>query len=195
MEIGSNGAPDPVRRGLRCVVTAAPGAPPARGERIVVRRAAASDFAAFLAMGQAMAAESEVAFPPIDVPHARATFETAVARPGIACPLIAEAVAEDRITGDERAVEAAGMLVAALGRYLFSPEAFAAVDLLHVRPHHRGGPAARALIRAFEDWAYRVGARYAALSAQSGIAPVATGRFFARLGYAAEGAAYRKALG
>ncbi len=190
METVLDGAPARARRdGAR------PHAGAGRMPRIEVRRALLPDFPALLEMGHAMAAESRVAFPPIDVPHARATFEAAVERPGIACPLIAEAVEIERVTGERRVVEPAGMLVGALGRYLFSAETFAVADLLHVRPMHRGGPAARRLIRAFEDWAYRVGAAYVVLSTQSGVAPAATGRFFSRLGYRAEGAAYRRALG
>jgi len=189
METVLVGAPVRVRRGGACM-----GAGADRTSRIEVRRAVLRDFPALLEMGRTMAAESRVAYPPIDVPHARATFEAAVERPGIACPLIAEAVAFERVTGERRVVEPVGMLVGALGRYLFSAEAFAVADLLHVRPAHRGGPAARRLVQAFEDWAYRVGAAYAVLSAQSGVAPAATGRFFGRLGYRAEGAAFRRTL-
>jgi GNAT superfamily N-acetyltransferase len=83
----------------------------------------------------------------------------------------------------ERDGAAVGMLLGIAAPHLFSPQLLASDLALFILPTHRKGRAAVALIRAFEDWARRIGAVEVALGVSTGVHPEATVRLFERLGY------------
>lgn len=76
-----------------------------------------------------------------------------------------------------------GFLFATICDQWFNSTRYALERLLYIRPERRGGPWLLRLTAAYETWARRHGASFAALGVSTGIHPDRTVHAYARLGY------------
>lgn len=88
--------------------------------------------------------------------------------------------------------EIAGFFLAAITSHYFSTARFAADVVLYVAPAHRGGPAFRKLVQAYEAWCLIKGVEEMILGYSSGGPVEGAERVYTRLGYAQNLAAFRK---
>lgn len=92
----------------------------------------------------------------------------------------------------EQQGEIVGMIGGMLTEYYFSMERFAADFALYITPEHRKSFLASRLVRAFERWAFSLGAREVTLGISTEIHPERTVRVYERLGYKLSGYNARK---
>lgn len=96
------------------------------------------------------------------------------------------AVAEDN-TG-----QVIGMYAGFISEYYFGRDLCAYDLLLFVDPSRRGGMAAVMLIKAFEEWAWSLGAKEVCPGTTTMVAPERTSRLFHHLGYTVVGSIFKK---
>lgn len=140
-----------------------------------VRRATADDVPVLVELGERLRRESLTWWPPADP-----EFIAAIAR----------AAPKEVIGWIAETQRPVGMLVAHAAHMIHSPAPIARSALFYVEPEHRGSRAALLLVRAFQIWARKTGARKAIIDASCGISEERTGRFYERMGFTYMGRLY-----
>lgn len=85
-----------------------------------------------------------------------------------------------------------GMYAGFVSEYYFGRDLCAYDLLLFVDPSRRGSMAAVMLVKAFEDWAWSVGAKEVCPGTTTMVAPERTSRLFQALGYTVVGSIFKK---
>lgn len=89
-----------------------------------------------------------------------------------------------------------GVILGELGETWFGQNAMAKPHVLYVKPEHRNGLIARALLRRFEKTAKERGAKFVIWEFETGLSEVKfLGRFMEALGYEYQGPIYQKIFG
>lgn len=89
-----------------------------------------------------------------------------------------------------------GVILGELGETWFGHNAMAKPHVLYVKPEHRNGLTARALLRRFEATAKERGAKFVIWEFETGLSEVKLlGRFMETLGYEYQGPIYQKIFG
>lgn len=148
-----------------------------------IQTASLADLEDIVKLGRQMKTESRTGFPAVDPVAIRSHLLLAVENPDRVFVALARA--------DGAAV---GIVSGVLGAYAFSRELRACCDVLYVVNGYRGRHAGVRLLRRFDTWAGRNGARSIYLGLSTGIETDRTARLLARLGYVPLGQTFRKEI-
>ena len=150
---------------------------------MIIRQSKPSDVEELVELGARMHEESAYAHLPYDAGKVRRLIASSAEESDTQLVLVAEA--EGQVIG---------MLSGYLTDYFFCDETVACDMALFVEKGHRRGGAAVRLIRGFQDWARRRGAREVYLAVSTGVDIDVTGRFYEKMGFSRVGAVYKQRL-
>ncbi len=117
------------------------------------------------------------------VAKVRSIWDQKVALPGGYCLLVAE-----------QDTEVIGVFAGVAFKHFFGDDWVCSDLILYVTPEHRGGSSAPRLIKAYEEWARRIGVKEIQIGVSTGVQEERTAQFFQKLGYGNKAIYFRKRI-
>lgn len=116
-----------------------------------------------------------------DVAKALSIWDRKVAQPDRWCLFVAE--------DDNKII---GVFAGAAHEHFFGTDLVSTDLILYVDPAHRGGSAAPRLIKAYEEWATKIGCKDITIGVSTGVNTERTARLFEKLGFGHRAIIFRK---
>jgi len=132
-------------------------------------------------LGAAMHKESWFRDFDFDETKARSIWDFKVARPDRWCLFVAE--------DDNKII---GVFAGVAHEHFFGNHLVSSDLILYVDPEHRGGSAAPRLIKAYEEWAKKIGAKDITIGVSTGVQEERTAKLFEKLGFGHRAYVFRK---
>lgn len=117
------------------------------------------------------------------VSRIRAIWDQNVTLPGMYCLMVAE-----------DAGEVIGVFAGVTFNHFFGNDRVSSDLILYVTPEHRGGSAAPRLVKAYEQWARRIGVKEIQIGVSTGVHEERTAQFFQKLGFGHKAIYFRKRI-